>query len=124
MNATIRRMNHDENRERDDQEERYQVVASQRMIRGMREEVTNLGVMVKEVRDALKGSDLAKDGGIVQRVVDLEINYELLKNKMETVLADKKDLTRVMRWVWISLGVVATTLFTWALNHFFPPYKK
>jgi len=117
-------MNHDENRERDDQEERYQVVASQRMIRGMREEVTNLGVMVKEVRDALKGSDLAKDGGIVQRVVDLEINYELLKNKMETVLADKKDLTRVMRWVWISLGVVATTLFTWALNHFFPPYKK
>lgn len=107
-----------------EREDHFQVIASQKMIRGMREEVTHMGVMVKEVRDALKGSDLAKDGGLVQRVIDLEISFEVLRTKVDGIKAKEQDFTKVMRWVWISLGVVATTLFTWALNHFFPPQFK
>jgi len=128
MHATILRMNHEESQERDDQEDprevNYQFVASQRMIRGMREEVTNHGVMLREIRDALKGSDLAKDGGIVQRIVDLEINNEILNNKMDSVLQDKRDITRLMKWVWISAGAILMAIFTWALNHFWPPINN
>ena len=119
MQAILLKMNDEEH----EKEDRYQHVANQRAIKGMREEVTQLGVWVKEVRDALKGSDLSMDGGLVKRISNLESRVLEMEKKVNANTSNRHEFGKIMRTVYIAIGFVASSLFTWALNHFFPSKK-
>jgi len=62
-----------------------QVAVTQSDIREIKRDVTDLSMKVNEVHAALIGSSLAKDGGMVQRLMDCEQEVEHVKEKLVTV---------------------------------------
>lgn len=72
---------------KEEKEERYQVTVTQKDIRDIKQEVGTLSGKIDEVHSALIGSPLAKDGGMVQRLLDCENGIEEVKEDL--VLVEK-----------------------------------
>jgi hypothetical protein len=72
----------------EEKERQYQVVVTQKDIRDIKQEVASLSNKVNDVHTAIIGSPLAKDGGMVQRLLDCEAGVEHVKEQV--VLVEKE----------------------------------
>lgn len=110
-------------------EERYQVVAAQKDIRDIKNEVAVLSSKFDSLHTAIVGSQLAKDGGMVQRLVDLELELKNLELEMKTLKTqvEEADLNNqqnqfYIRIIWALASVIATTIFIELVRYFSPIY--
>lgn len=71
----------------EDKERQYQVVVTQKDIRDIKQEVAALSDKVNDVHTAIIGSPLAKDGGMVRRLLDCENG--VLQVKEHLVMVEK-----------------------------------
>lgn len=71
------------------------------------------------VHDAIVGNSLAKDGGMVQRLVDVEAQVEVLSSRLEA--AEKKQIKYHVQTVimWSSLGAVGMAVFVFLIEYVF-----
>lgn len=78
----------------------------------MQKDIKNLVEAVKDLKTAVVGSPVTKDGGLVKRIEDLENQVEDLKTKFI-----KNDI--YLRWIWALGGFAGSALFTYVLKIIF-----
>lgn len=75
----------------------------------MQKDIKAIEETLKEVKRALVGDDIAKDGGLVKRINELE--DELEKLKLSFI---KNDI--YLRWIWALAGFAGSALFSYVLK--------
>lgn len=103
-----------------EKEERYRTAATQGDIREIKRDVTDLSQKVNEVHAALIGSPLAKDGGLVQRLLECETSVQTLKTKVETVELAGRERDKYIRWIWGLISFIIGSAFVELLKYLSP----
>lgn len=96
--------------------EHLQVAVTQGDIRAIKKEVEVVSGKVNDVHQALIGSPLSKDGGMVQRLQECEQNVEELRDKIVAIEMNHEKSALYLKIIWGLGGVVLTALITYFLN--------
>jgi hypothetical protein len=85
-------------------------------MKGMSVKVDSMGGKVDEMYDALMGSRIGKDGGLVGRIEDLELITD--KHSKSIVELNEKNVKVEVyqKIMWGCVGGVAAMLFTYVIN--------
>lgn len=92
---------------------------TQRDIQQIKTEVTNLSSKLTEVHTALVGSNMAKDGGLIQRVIDSENEVAALKKRVEIIEFEKKQDRFYIKVIWGLGGTLIAFIFAFILKLIF-----
>lgn len=107
-----------------------QVAVTQSDIREIKRDVNDLSTKVNEVHAALIGSSLAKDGGMVQRLVDCEHGVEQVKVKLvdvERTMQEKIEEAKranmkselYIKIIWGLGGTICCGVFSVIMHYYF-----
>ena len=94
--------------------QQHQAEVTQEDIRVIKQEVEKLSSTLDKVYNALVGSELGKDGGLVKRLYQAEQELAILKEKVETIETDngkevlKTDIYRKLTF--FLAGTVVTAI--------------
>lgn len=105
----------------DENEKRYQANLTQGDVRDIKRQmqvsIVQIGEVredIKELRSAITGNTLTKEGGILQKQLLLEARLVLLEKKIDDMSGDDKEMGFKMKLIWggiiFILGIVATTI--------------
>jgi len=100
-------------------EEKRQFTHMQTDIESIKISMTSMGNQVDKMYLALMGSDIAKDGGLVRRIEDLEKNVEEIKTDLTVIKADASKSRWHVNVMWGASGAVAMALFSLLLSYLF-----
>jgi hypothetical protein len=100
-------------------EEKRQFTHMQTDIQQINVHMTSLGTKVDKMYLALMGSDIAKDGGLVGRIEDLEQNVHEIKEQLTDIKADASKNRWHVNVMWGASGAVAMALFSLFLSYIF-----
>lgn len=89
---------------KEEKEDRYQVVTTQKDIRDIKKEVADLSNKLADVHTAIIGSPLAKDGGMVQRLADNENSVSEISRRLDALELGLKQKEFYVRVIW---GLIA-----------------
>ena len=89
-------------------QEQKKVLATQDDIQEIKKEVYEHGKILNEVHMALIGSPLGKDGGIVRRLEQCEIEAEELRRAIDKVALASQKSTTYIRIIWGMGGAIIT----------------
>lgn len=85
----------------------------------MQTDIRELKEQVGKMYTALMGSDIAKDGGLVGRIIELEKDNDQLKQKIEVLEKEKSRNDIYVRVMWGALGSIATGVLAYVLSLIF-----
>ena len=112
-------MNHEESSQREEKEKQYRVAVTQGDIREIKRDVTQLTTKINDIHVAFVGSPLAKDGGIMKRIEDLEVGVKENRKAIETFEMNNKERMFYTKWIWGIGGALALALITIVLQYIF-----
>ncbi len=98
-------------------EEKTQFVSMQKDIHDIKQKVDGMGGNLEKVLGALMGNDLAKDGGLIARITELEDQYEGIRKELETVKAEKAKSEWYLKLLWTAAGFISAAIFQFVLGH-------
>jgi hypothetical protein len=98
-------------------ESKVQTEYTQHDIREIRMNVDELKKTLNEVHSALVGNDLAKDGGLVQRIVNSEQEVLKLSDRLTEVEKQNTKAGVYLRIIWGLSGCVASAILIAIINH-------
>lgn len=81
--------------------------------------MTSLGSKVDKMYLALMGSEIAKDGGLVGRIEELEQNVHEIKEQLTDIKADASKNRWHVNVMWGASGAVVMALFSLFLSYIF-----
>jgi hypothetical protein len=82
----------------------------------LKEEVGEIKETVGDIYSALMGNKLAKDGGLVSRIAELERENELLKVRVEILEKEKGKSDIYVKIIWGAAGVICTAVIGFVLS--------
>lgn len=92
---------------------------TQQDIQQIKSQVSNLSEKLTEVHTALVGSNMARDGGLIQRVIDSESEVAALKKRIDDI-ESKNDRTEFhVKIIWLLGGTTLALIFTYVLKLIF-----
>lgn len=86
----------------------------------IRKEIGDIRITVNEVKEALVGNGLAKDGGLVQRIIDTETRQDELEKRFNTIEKNEDKRALYVHIIWAMGGVIATAIVVALIRHFIP----
>lgn len=92
---------------------------TQQDIQQIKEQVSDLSGKLNEVHTALVGSNMAKDGGLIQRVIDGETELADLKKRIETIEFEKGQDRFYIKVIWGLGGTLIAFIFAFILKLIF-----
>lgn len=81
------------------------------------QKMNDLKNKVDKIYVALLGSELAKDGGLIQRVLDAEAEILILKRDDATQKLNDTKTALYVKIIWGMGGMIVTSLIAYVLNH-------
>jgi len=121
-------MNHEENTERSEREERYRI--SQDDVSIIRKEVNMLTGAVGDLKtetikvvEALQGNKFGNKG-LIERIDTVESMAKALEKRLEDVIAHAKSRETYVRIIWGLICFVVGTIFVAIIDRLIPPGKK
>lgn len=100
-------------------EEKRQFTHMQTDIEQIKISMADQGNKVHKMYLALMGSDIARDGGLVGRIEDLEKDAKEIKNSLIEIKADASKNRWHVNVMWGASGAVAMALFSLFLSYIF-----
>jgi hypothetical protein len=97
------------------EQERAQFLNMQTDIVAIRQEMARHGVMLDKLYTALMGNEIAKDGGLVARILHLEETCESLQEGQIEIKEAAGKSKVYMKIMWGALGFASASLFTYVL---------
>jgi hypothetical protein len=94
-----------------------QVAVTQGDIRAIRRDVELVSEKVNDVHQALIGSELAKDGGMVKRLMDCENEVDKLREKLSDIEASNEKSVFYLKIIWALGGAILTGAVGFILTH-------
>jgi hypothetical protein len=98
-------------------EEKTQFVSMQKDIHDIKKKVDGMGGNLEKVLGALMGNDLAKDGGLIARITELEEQNEEILKELETIKSDRAKTEWYLKLLWTASGFIAAAIFQFILDH-------
>jgi predicted transcriptional regulator len=100
-------------------EEKRQFTHMQTDIESIKISMTSMGSQVDKMYLALMGSEIAKDGGLVGRIEDLENDVREIKDQLTDITAEANKSRWHVHVMWGASGAVAMALFSLMLSYLF-----
>lgn len=100
-------------------EEKRQFTHMQTDIEQIKISMAGLGNKVDKMYLALMGSEIAKDGGLVGRIEDLEKDVHEIKDQLTEIKADASRNRWHVNVMWGASGAVVMALFSLLLSYLF-----
>lgn len=100
-------------------EEKRQFSHMQTDIEQIKIHMSSLGTKVDKMYLALMGSEIAKDGGLVGRIEDLERDVHDIKDQLTDIKADASKNRWHVNVMWGASGAVIMALFSLFLSYIF-----
>lgn len=100
-------------------EEKRQFSHMQTDIEQIKIHMSSLGTKVDKMYLALMGSEIAKDGGLVGRIEDLERDVHDIKEQLTDIKADASKNRWHVNVMWGASGAVIMALFSLFLSYIF-----
>jgi len=88
-------------------------------IQQLKDQVRDLTEKVCDVHYALIGNALAKDGGLIQRVIDCEKEAETLHDRIDSIERKNIKGELYLKWIWGLGSAVAMSIFLEILHYAF-----
>ena len=101
------------------EDEKRQFNHMQNDVAAIKTEVATLGMKVDKMYIALMGSDIAKDGGLVGRIQQLETENEELREELDTIKTNAVKSDLYLKWIWGLVGAFGSGIFTYVLSLIF-----
>lgn len=101
------------------EQEKIQFTHMQTDIEQIKIHMTSLGSKVDKMYLALMGSEIAKDGGLVGRIEDLENDVHEIKEQLTEIKADANKNRWHVNVMWTCAGAVGMALFSLLLSYIF-----
>jgi hypothetical protein len=101
------------------EQEHIQVAVTQNDIRAIKKEVEQVSGKVNEVHQALIGSPLAQDGGMVRRLHDCEKDLDALREKITVMERNNVKSELYVKIIWGVSGGLFMAIAALIMNHFF-----
>ena len=98
--------------------ESQQVQVTQEDIRIIKHDVSKLSTTLEKVHTAIVGSELGKDGGLVQRVVEVEIEAISLSERIKIIENEKIKSDVYKKITFFLAGGVVSALIVAIIRHF------
>jgi hypothetical protein len=89
----------------------------QKDIHDIKKKVDGMGTNLEKVLGALMGNDLAKDGGLIARITELEEQNESILKELESLKADRAKKDWYLNLLWTAAGFIAAAIFQFVLEH-------
>lgn len=105
---------------KEEREDRFQVVTTQKDIRDIKKEVADLSNKLADVHTAIIGSPLAKDGGMVQRLADNEDAVSNLNKRLDNLELGLKQKEFYVRVIWGLISFVIGSGITLFIKLYHP----
>lgn len=102
--------------EQQQQETRQAQSVTQEDIKLIKQDVNKLFSTLNEVHQAIVGSNIGKDGGLVQRIFDLEKYADVLETRVLTIEKKKIKLDLHVKVLWGGGGAILLAFIIWVLN--------
>lgn len=100
-------------------EEKRQFTHMQTDIEQIKISMADQGNKVHKMYLALMGSEIARDGGLVGRIEDLEKDVHTIKDQLTDIKADANKSRWHVNVMWGASGAVAMALFSLMLSYLF-----
>ncbi len=81
------------------------------------QKMNDLKSKVDKIYVALLGSELAKDGGLIQRVLDAEAEILVLKRDMQTQKEQETKNSLYVNIIWAMGASIGTGIIVFVLSH-------
>lgn len=101
----------------DDEKKQFTVMQSD--IEQIKLRMTSLGSQMDKMYFALMGNEIAQDGGLVRRIVDLETDVKEIKEQLIEINADASKNRWHVNVMWGAGGAVIMALFSLFLSYIF-----
>lgn len=85
----------------------------------LRQEILTIKKSVDKMYDALLGSSITKDGGLVGRIKHIEAQQQLMKTQIEDVKKGYAKVEVYQKIMWSSLGAIAMGVFAYVIQIWF-----
>lgn len=85
----------------------------------MEQDIHEIKLGMKDISTALLGSPLTKDGGLVKRIVELELKAEILESKIEEQDKKTTKIELYQKIMWTSIGGVGMAVVSYVLQFIF-----
>ncbi|HET6255873.1 MAG TPA: hypothetical protein VFE32_17480 [Puia sp.] len=95
------------------------VAATQADIRDIKKDVAAFGQKLDNIHYALVGNELARDGGLIQRVIDLEKQKENLEERVDRIEKTAIKSNTQVKLMWSMAGGTIALIFTYIVEHIF-----
>lgn len=96
-----------------------QVQTTQKDITIIKKEVMDLTTVLHEVKTAIVGSTLGKDGGLVSRIIALEEDVELIRKELQEKDVNDAKANLYLKIIWGMGGLILSIIANASINHFF-----
>lgn len=104
------------NMNEEDEINHKQVAVTQGDIRTIKREVEIVSDKVNDLHQAIVGSPLSKDGGMVQRIKDCEINLDKIKEEIEEIEKNNIKSNLYLKIIWGMCGAIAAIIINYFLH--------
>jgi hypothetical protein len=81
------------------------------------QKITDLKGKVDKIYVALLGSELSKDGGLIQRVVDAEAEILVLRRDLEEQKDKESKTALYIKIIWGMAGVIGAGAIEYLISH-------
>lgn len=88
-------------------------------IQSIKTEISRMDKKMDKVMVALMGSDLAKDGGLISRIAELEDDNEALRRELDAVKVTNQKIELYQKIIWALGGSIASGVFGYILKLIF-----
>lgn len=100
-------------------DEKRQFNHMQNDITAIKQEIARQGLQVDRLCIALMGSEIAKDGGLVERIKNLEHENEELREQIEAIKTDKVKSDLYIKWIWALVSGLVSMIFGYVMTLIF-----
>lgn len=101
------------------QAQEKEFVSMQNDIHQIKQDLGKLDKKVDKVVGALMGNDIAKDGGLISRITELEEENQSRKEEIDTLKQNNQRFEIYQRIIWAAVGGIGVYLLTYTLNAIF-----
>jgi len=99
------------------QQEKDQVFETQREIREMKSDMGDLRGKINEIHTAIMGSSMTQDGGLVQRLRDVESRQAEMERNLHKIETYRISDVKVRRTLW-TVGLAISSLLGYIISYF------
>lgn len=101
-------------------EEKNQFLAMQDDLKDVKQDNQEFKSKLDKIYFTLVGNDLSNEGSMMQRIKNMELKYETMRNEDQLIQRNQDKNNIYVRIIWVLVGTVATIITTIAVNKIFP----